>query len=448
MRFLILAGILLALGEFGDHRAQAAADVTNCYVAKGLIYAQTNALAPVPKAGPSVFQVEIRTSASFGAVYSLAMRVPGAGGGFPRFLIPTGPQQHVYGSTEVRASQTLTDQAYPDGIYRFDYNTVHSGWRTNVLALTGSTYPSIPRVVNYDAAQVIDPAVDFTLQWAPFSGGTSNDVISVVIYGGTANSGVALATSYLPGQAGTLNGLQTNLVIRAGTLQPGRSYVGRLRFDRVVGRDTTNFAGCVAASAYFRSTDFRLLTVGATPDTEPRVIAVSPPPGATGIPRDAPLIWTFNKPMGGGFGYAVGGLPGQVTNYTSFWSTDRRSFIRMPLTAAGTNLNASWNLQHWSSFLGFRDPDGNPLFPDTAGAYVTGSSLLSSAERPSLKAQTGSPAAFKFRLTGPTNRVYVIEGSTNHVNWTGLSTNIVHPALPVPSVPGSGRQRWFRARTW
>jgi hypothetical protein len=51
----------------------------------------------------------------------------------------------------------------------------------------------------------------------------------------------------------------------------------------------------------------------------------------------------------------------------------------------------------------------------------------------------GADGSFNIQLTGVTNVSYVLQYSTNFVNWTSLSTNSVGPPLrdPSPVLPGS-----------
>ena len=50
----------------------------------------------------------------------------------------------------------------------------------------------------------------------------------------------------------------------------------------------------------------------------------------------------------------------------------------------------------------------------------------------------GTNGSFNIQLTGVTNVNYVLQCSTNFVNWTSLSTNSVRPSLsdPYPVLPG------------
>jgi hypothetical protein len=55
---------------------------------------------------------------------------------------------------------------------------------------------------------------------------------------------------------------------------------------------------------------------------------------------------------------------------------------------------------------------------------------------------------FGFNVTGESNQVVVIEGSTNLANWTALSTNTlgVGPLSFIDPVPAKFSKRFYRAR--
>jgi hypothetical protein len=57
----------------------------------------------------------------------------------------------------------------------------------------------------------------------------------------------------------------------------------------------------------------------------------------------------------------------------------------------------------------------------------------------------GADGSFQLLLNGVTNVTYVLQSSTNLVNWTSLSTNVVGQPLTDPSPAGSGC-RFYRAQ--
>ena len=78
--------------------------------------------------------------------------------------------------------RTAIDAAYPNGNYALIINAVNDGTKSNLLSVTGNTYPvTTPHISNFTAAQAIDPCVDFVLTWDAFSGGTTNDYVQLEI---------------------------------------------------------------------------------------------------------------------------------------------------------------------------------------------------------------------------------------------------------------------------
>src|SRR5439155_10821059 len=133
---------------------------------------------------------------------------------------------------------------------------------------------------NFDAAQELDPSVDFMLRWDPFVGGTAADFIQVSIQDSTS---MTVFQTPGVGQAGALNASATSVVIPANTLPPLRSFRARLAFMKIIAVDSLSYPGAPGFTGFFKETEFSLGTLGAPDITPPTLRASAPANGATGV---------------------------------------------------------------------------------------------------------------------------------------------------------------------
>lgn len=159
-------------------------------------------------------------------------------------------------------SQTMMDNAFPPGAYTFRIYTVHDGLRQVSLNLPATSLPNAPRLVNYAAAQAIDPHSPFTLQWEPFAGATTNDRIQVEIELETPWTWRTVFASPDPLAPNALNGLATSIQIPAGSLPPGRQFTAWISFIKVVSVDATSYPGAVGIVAFLTDTTLSIVTTG------------------------------------------------------------------------------------------------------------------------------------------------------------------------------------------
>ncbi|MBI5774037.1 MAG: hypothetical protein HZA89_09885 [Verrucomicrobia bacterium] len=243
-------------------------DVEMIVVAKAQKFLQTNGtpvLADPDHGTPFQFQAEVNLTGS-ATVTNVAVQFPGAGTTNAPYNADNGDQ---FGLESGYADQTSLDSAFLNGTYTVTVKTVHDGTRTVALALTGNVYPPTPTVSNLAAAQAIVHSNSFTLTWSAFTGGTTNDYVSVSIENATGNYATLFETPDV-GQPGALNGTHTSVVIPANTLYPGRTYEARLFFAKLTTRDTTSYPGVLALAGYLKDTQFTVQTAG-TP-LKPRLV--------------------------------------------------------------------------------------------------------------------------------------------------------------------------------
>ena len=315
-------------------------------------------------------------------------------------------------------------------------NNTHTNVALSVPPNNGPA--TAPHIINLTAAQMIDPAADFTLQWDPFTGGTTNDLVEVQIENVSSN---LFDSGALPG-SGALDGTATSVTIPANTLVAGRSYVGHLLFENIY-YVTNGFAP--GYSGYGQDTDFYLSTMGAVP---PQLIATVPADGSTNVPGDLKVIFTFNKQMNRN-NYSYNGY--RFTNSTTAVSSmDGTNFSLMPITPWPTS-DISFHLNPVGITPAFCDTNGSPVMPDTfATSFTAGTNLLSNPPVPPYLEILGPPVngTVQLRLTGEPYRSYELMASSDLMGWNAVNTLVATNGQVVftDAVPAVVTNRMYRAQ--
>ncbi len=238
-----------------------ATDTQVYYVAKNKAFLQLDASSIVSDTNSSPF------NASLGIVQSSLGAVSIATVTLPTTVVKAFPAGSTALELVIRehfATEPAFDAAYPAGNYAFALYGVHDGMKSPVLNLPTPAYPNAPRVSGYGAVQAVNPAQSFLLQWEPFSGGTADDSIWVVITD-TADQPI-FSTPYPPMNTDdSLSGTDTFVSIPAGTLQYGRSYRGRIVFFKILNVDTTQYPGAVGVAVATAMTTFPMATLSGAP---------------------------------------------------------------------------------------------------------------------------------------------------------------------------------------
>lgn len=249
LRALVSAGaaIAIAMCSFSPVLAQ---DVRLYGVVKGQAFVQTNS-GPAASEGAAL-QIFISPSAE-GVLTQALVRTPGGGN------IPLVVNDHDSEFVQFFPSTVELNATYPNGPYVVELGTVHDGNRTNLLNLTGDSYPATPHFLNFSAAQSIDPAAPFQLTWDPISGATSNDFLQVEI-SDCLDQHVIETPS--PGQPGALNGTRTSFLLPARALRPGQKYEVVLQVGRFVSENTNSYPGARGIAGYLVRSRSTLATMG------------------------------------------------------------------------------------------------------------------------------------------------------------------------------------------
>jgi hypothetical protein len=251
----LCCGLLFALSVvLPSDRATAAADVSFYAIQKSQKFNQGSSGAPTLGGGNPYRFGGVVAPTSPGSVVSASVSAPG---GAPQDL-SLDPTYGFLDSNAKFGSEAALDLAAPSGSYTLLLNTLHDGQRTLKLNMPAETFPNAPHISNWSDAQIITPGAEFTLRWDPFTGGTTNDFILVVM--GDQNTGVVNFRTPAPLQAGALDGTAASVLIPAQALQANTAYLVEITFLKVQSIDLTSYAGVSGVVVFDSFTDATLLT--------------------------------------------------------------------------------------------------------------------------------------------------------------------------------------------
>ena len=163
------------------------------------------------------------------------------------------------------------DAAYPSGNYTATVQRSAGGPQSAIVSLPTTAWPPVPRISNYTAAQSINPAASFVLNWDSFTGAGAQSGLSLTIWDG-ANT---IFQTTDPCTGPTVPATSTLITIPANTLSAGKTYTGRLTFSNTTGFDTNSIPGIFVSAMLSRTTEFTLTTIGGTQPTPPRFTQVN-----------------------------------------------------------------------------------------------------------------------------------------------------------------------------
>ncbi len=253
---------------------------------------------------------------------------------------------------------------FPDGTYTLTINTKNNGVPSISLNLTGSAYPSIPRVSNFNDAQSVNVGNSFTVMWdAP--GMTANDFVQLTVE--DLNGNVVYETG-APGEG--LNGTDTQHTIPGGRLQPGRIYEATLMFAKIVQMDSSSYGGGVTGvAAYLKETHFHIVTTGGTDTQPPQLWQTSPHWGEQGVNVRSTVAFRFSEKMqssvAGGIQWTGTGI--NPANFVYTWSTDQTVLFATYTPGFPTSTTISWELNP--------SPSGSTVLKDLAGNALPGGNM-------------------------------------------------------------------------
>jgi len=193
------------------------------FAIKEVSYEQSSSADPVEGGTPVASFGSFFEPAAGTSVSAASVRLPN---GDVRNLSVFAGKYFLQAPTNSEAALTA---AYPAGGY---FGAVTISGVTGNLALLMPGAPPVPKCLNYAAAQGVDPAKDFTLQWNPFTGAAGNDRILIFITDDTGKA-VYSAPDDCANPPRSLSSGATSTVLGAGLLSSGKTYHVELRFMKV-----------------------------------------------------------------------------------------------------------------------------------------------------------------------------------------------------------------------
>ena len=377
-------------------------DVKRFGMVKGIGYVQTSGGAPA--LGSQPYQLQVFTEGADGGVLSGSLRLPNLG---------TQPLVSDNGdSPSIEAkfnTQTLLDAAYPPGNYSLTLNTAHNGTQIAALSLPATSFPNPPMVLGFAALQAVNPDAPLTVSWNQFTGGTVSDFVQFSIRSDSDNDPFSTGG---PGDSDSLNGTATSATIPAHTLRPGSTYRVQLLFARL---KASNAIFADGFSGFFAETEATLKTTGISDLIPPSLVGSDPANGASNVPVDSSIAFTFSEPMQPGYSINwTGNVP--ASNFTYAWSGDKRTLTCTYNTSLPAASEINWVLNPAQSSPNFRDLAGNRLASDITGHFFTGGAV---AVTPRLAINQDGPF-WHLHADGAIGQNYLIQGAaslTPPVNW-------------------------------
>ena len=308
-----------------------AGDVQQYNIFKAQSFIQAGTGAPVSAGtGSVVFQAEMQPN-GLNTVTNVSLKLPNAS------VLAISPKGD--GSYKLKQSFDTTaamDAVFGEGTYKYQFQTVNDGFRTNALSLTGEAYLPTPHFSNYNAAQMVDATGGFTLMWDAIAGATTNDFIQLAIRD-CSNNG-EIYSSPDSGSPGSLNGTATFFTIPAGVLKPGQMYTVQLQLAHATTYDPTSYPGATGIAAYMKMTQMNLVTTGAQ----------------TGCPfGNFQLVFNYNQgTFGGGTAGSIG-FPQAVAYYFALYNVNNDTNYPNTVTftgPSGSGLNNTTNSNSGSDF--------------------------------------------------------------------------------------------------
>jgi hypothetical protein len=304
-----------------------AADIARYSVLKGQVFDQTSMASPTsPSTNGFLFLSSVESTVS-GSVLNASLSLPN---GSNRVLSAENPT--TFSTQDLFNSRTVLDAAYPTGTYTFVVDTLNEGTNMPSLTIATNSYPSTPRVTNWAAAQLLDASKDFQVSWSGFNGGTSNDLIQLIVQDNLSND---VFNSGSLGDANALNGTNHSITLPAGTLETGQVYQAQLTFLKVASLDTDSLPGATGLAAFFSETGFTISTH--TNSTGLGIVTSALSNGEIGVSYGATLVIT-------------GGLPPYIVSTEKGFLPPALSGLAFSLPGTNAMLsgrpNRPWNPSH------------------------------------------------------------------------------------------------------
>lgn len=233
-------------------------------------FRQTSAADPVPETrgtlspAPVIFSAVVQSPAFGGAISGGTLEMVGKS---PMTLTNFGTISSYY---EVLDTEAAMDAAYPPGDFTLRFPQAGQPERVVTLTQAASDLPPVPKLLNFDAAQAINPAADFALQWSAFSNAKTGDTLSIFLSNTNGQvvfqaPNVCIPLVLLP--------TDTSVVIPADTLAKGQTYNAELLFGKAFYFSTNTFPELYGYGYRLRATRFTVSTGAGTVPSSAAVLA-------------------------------------------------------------------------------------------------------------------------------------------------------------------------------
>ncbi len=323
------------------------------------------------------------------------------------------------GSTNFNTEATLLD-AYSPGTWNTSFQLVFPNGDSfvgfSVFNVSSNSAP-IPQVANYSAAQQVNPAAEFQLDWIPWLGSGANDRISLVIVDAAGNTVVSAATD-CSGQS-TLAPGATGFTIPAGRLAPATTYAGYLTFGASRLSDRDPGALLVQNAFLSRTTQFQVRSTTSGGSGAPGTLS-------NPVLTESALIMTLT------------GIPGTI--YSVQASPDLAAWneqTRVTLPPSGTS----------QVTLPLPPPNAPRFYRAVA---VGGGTTPDTGATLSISVLSLNPTRLRVTVTGVPGSTHTVESTTNWVAWAEVGTVAIPEnssnVVFTTSVPPGSMFGAFRAR--
>lgn len=277
------------------------------------------------------------------------------------------------GSTEISAESGYhapldLNTARPDGSYTVQLVTKNDGPYSTDLSLTGSAYPPIPHITNFNTLQSATASSSITVQWSAMGGTAQDFILCQVMQLGGENDGMILWQSGMPGTSSALDGTAIQAVIPAGTLQAGTDYQAEVLFVKTT--DVEN-SPALAIAGYYKLTGFRIRTA-ALPGTPlgATLLRSNPQNGWSWVPVDSAVAFHFSHPMLPAhisISWTKDGGPLSTGTFSYHWTQGNTVLLCKFSNDLPPDSEIGWSL----NLPGFRDAAGFPLSGSPSGSFRT-----------------------------------------------------------------------------
>lgn len=158
--------------------------------------------------------------------------------------------------SDTPATEAALNAAYPPGNYTLRFTQSGQAERVITMTVPAATIP-VPKIANFNEAQAVNAAQDFTLRWNAFTGAGANDYISVMVTDTNGNVMFQAPNLCIPRE---LPVTATSTVIPANALQTDKTYRGTLTFGRMFYSSTNAVPEMGGFGGHARSTEFTVKT--------------------------------------------------------------------------------------------------------------------------------------------------------------------------------------------